>query len=1528
MFSPLTRWYCLLKNHNKGKVIVMSDQAEKNEQEVFRQYQVAREQFRMCITAIMDPIESRLSEFPENAFSELFTDNVALDEARKYAEEAQIALQRISRLVTEAAYDGIEVETTAPLQELLEQTKLKLALAWTLNHPELYDAIDKAQAWRKSHEPDGVFQELLQQANIRLGAVSSAAAVVGSIEQRTEALQEFMALLNEMDNAPINDLREIKKSFDDILMMNQQLQKYQVTEIRDERDVQSGYRRLPELTKQREDIREIVRNVIRGFLDKINRFIVHGPKVAADWFEPIKLFQDYLHVENDALQLGEIEDTRRKIEENCNKWELAEEKLLEAVSLLDTNQLDTTDTKKSLWYVCDLVKAAEEIYPEHTRIDEKAASCISKIEAVMATDISKWHKWCLENLANQERTLVSETDWKGLWLQTTDLPAWLVEEQHNMAMWQQHVECFKQNLEIHLGSAAVKRHVHTIEEASSRLEDAIQPKLAWQNELVKKRSSIRSFIDRIQDLIRKGSKGSKEEKASLYQKAEDLYQNYIQQHSDWREDVELSKVNDLLLAYQGKSQIIKKACLAYKSGQWSECISTCKSYFQGQPNPSVMVLDDHIATAYLATRLQSGVEETLSDVEIEETAQILLQLATVMRAAQEIERCYPQALFAQIGHFLQEIETYGQGECPIVYERKGNIKAGDQNEIIKFDIIQQEYRDRLEYGNTHYQQGSTINHLAKILLEEGRKLLASPSSESTWLVKVQNNLNSLKALDTEKASLWVGDIHNQLKALSFQFLGQLAAYLSKLTVTIDQCAAEEVEQAFNFLQTARHFQLYEQLRLADRRTVIYHYYLNLEQRFSGQFQSIAKNWRRAVEEFPDHDDILQKFRSVIREWWLHELDQVLLKAVQDEEQFTTLGHLFDQNSELYPDLFGDVQTLAGYAVKTRLDAYAEEIKVRRASMAIMQEANQNLAIRVDNLPLVLNDLRDASNKLKRPELDEKIKALASDFTEDEVKKAKDYEYHDQRIKAVEHYLRAFSLASWEKSGFWLERPETKTDVLAYWEKLSNDIDDFHELEGDIFLRHANARQLMVCLEELRACTQSRSTKSITWIPQPQINKAFDVLSKKIELLEWGVDTIYQFSPSGNLWKAAVTPALLRKIASNETASFNSVISSWNQLERYLKGLKSRFGNDHFQVAELDIWLERFKEAVNALYIGVGTLREDLRTTEDYDACLEICRKINDSTLLLIDWEPQYYELWQSWFSIDLNGEITYYYPTLASVYESLKFTHGEISLPYFLEADAFNAWHRDLITYVMSDLRIETTYSFDEDRFTLYQANHPELQQVLRSELEQGVIFLGRFLVLAYMDKSFWNKESKSFDQKLKASRELKEFLVNDNYNKLNALRTSEFCDMLESWISYLNDLVKKGMPISESSQNAKVKVAQAVLIGSNNVEDGELKKMKETLRQRVDYLDIIEINAVNKFFDDLNNVNRTKLTGEALDNVTTLKGFYAYSPLEPAVLELFKKMDVAAEKMMEIDSQFNTNFKSLHEFFDYCEGVVQKEVL
>lgn len=764
----------------------MSDHAETSRLEVLRQYQAAREQFRLCIAAILDPIEVRLNEFPENAFTELYTDNVALDEALAKSKEADGILTRLKRLVTQAAYHRIEVEPVETLDGQCEQINLKLELAWALNQRELRSAIEKAQSWMKSHPVDGIFQVLLEQANTRLKKVASAAALVNSTEQRAEALQELMASLNEMDSAPIGDLLEIKKSFDDILEMNQSLQRYQVTEILDERDIddqgKAKYRTLPELSKQREDIRETVRTVIKVFSDKVDRFIVHDPKVAADWFMPIKLFQEYLHPEQDAGQLAENEVMCSTIEQNCGKWDQAEALLTQVDSLLDPARLPTTSQDKTLWDVCDLVRSAEENYSYHIGIDKRAATCILKIEEVMAREMSRWQEGCEVNLAKEESGLVCEPDWDGEWLQTANLPAWLTSDQKVLAVWQQQIDGFQQNLELHLGLAA-QRQLELIEEAVGRLMECFQKQQTWQNILVEKRLSIRAFIIQVQELIQQGSQDHQQ---GLYQEAQNLYLDYVSQHAEWRADVELEKVKQLLEDFLSDSQKLKNACLAYLAGQWSECITDCHSYSKSLP---ILPLGAHIRPANWLSQLQNGQDETIPATEIDEVARILLQLANVMLAAQEIERCYSEALYAAMGPHLDNIELFGQGESPLVAERKTQIQ---------FDTCKQEYHARLAFGDNHYLPEGSINQQANVILVESKKLLAAPASEAAWLADVQRTLSNLVSLDPEQASLWVGDIRNWQVALSNQFVRELDPYLSKMAATISQQITQDVEQAFGF----------------------------------------------------------------------------------------------------------------------------------------------------------------------------------------------------------------------------------------------------------------------------------------------------------------------------------------------------------------------------------------------------------------------------------------------------------------------------------------------------------------------------------------------------------------------------------------------------------------------------------------------------------------------------------------------------------------------------------------------------------
>lgn len=1473
-------------------------------QAILNQYNAALEGFNHCIENVLSPIEERLQENPNNAFSEVWTDPILRDASTAQCLEAKRLIERIDEMVSNAADEVIHLAPVSEQERLLKLTNLKRQLAWSLDIEELKQAREFASTLLNEGGGDGTLQVLYEHATKRAENIIQEELQVASGPERRKQLEDLIAGLNALDDVPIDLLSEFSQVFDSILNLNRKFQRFNINSILNERVAgELTTMGLPEYAKESDKIRNTAIQAINVFIEKSDRFAVHHPATAQEWFEPVKLFEKFLDPAKDAVVIARIRDTEQRNADNWASWQQADSLLKKVDTLLAISDEDRPWEEQSFWKACQAVQLAEQVYKDHIDIDDAAGRCIAGVVRVMRGSMAARRKECERQWTLNEDRLICLPDWEEQWLKNSDLPTWLKYDQQTLDTWFERIATLKQTLEQKLGKDCAARHEQRINEVVGEITDRYQQDARLLEEIVDRRKTIRGFIARIQDFIRQGNEQGDQ---GLYQEAERQYRLFLGQRPDWRADAELQETSKLLLGYLNDSQIMKKACAAYREANWKECITDCEPMVS---QDTIRPLEQEVDAAYVSARLQSGLNESLVADDMNEFARVLLQLAYVHQAAIEIERCARGEFYAEMGPYLKQIETYGQGQSPIVTVKK---------EAIHFEDYRADYFTRKAFGDNNYLEGGTINELSIRYADEYERLVSSTETSATWLSSAQASLNHYANLDPLKQSLWVGDAHESQKELGNLFRKHLESYLASLAGSTLAPVPSTVEQAFSFLQTARRYGYYYHFNVPTRRWVTYQYYLGQEEKYVRDYAKICANWRAAVVDFSDDEEIVWMFRSVSWKWWLAELDQALLDLAAGKDVANKVADLFSKNTGYLPDLFSPVTAQNGSVVKPELDQFHAEIIVRQESLKQMQQADTDLAANPDSLPVVLRELRDAMKELNRAELDVKSSSLAAAFTKREVAIANGLVKKGYPVDAIEHYLRAYALQQWDGAQKWLETGQDY--IRLYWRKLQEEINQFNEKEGSIYERHEAALQYSIRLEELRKCNFCFSTNQ-TFPPRAEMDAVTTKLIEKTHLLNLGVTNLNRFLPSGKEWRLAVNPKERSMV----------VMSSWGQLENYLNFLKSRFGADHQQVMPLSELVMSMKDNVTALYEGVDTLRQLLKETEQYGYCLATCRKINDSVDLLCALEHQYCDLWAGWLcndqqkQLELKDSSICFYPDQTAVYKEWKFKHENRELPYYHDGSAFKDWCEGLLTYTLTlgrgdyENQFQQTYQFNDELFFLYLSRNAGLIGSLRQDAKSGEIFLGNFLELAYVDKKTWEKYDQQFDARRKQYVDLNGWLAIQNENKITALRSRAYADRLKAWIFELQSLLNEDQPIAESAQKTRIKIAQAVRSGDQVVDTGELNHLLSSVNKQIELICSKEEMQVARFYASVDEVNRSKVSDNVLDNITALKRLYEDGAVPNDQQARFDNLEIPID---QVESVYREKYKPRHDFFEYVELV------
>lgn len=1490
----------------------MTETGTNGSQTILSQYNAALEEYNHCIETVLSPIAERLQNQPKNAFSEAWTDPIFRDDSLAQCQEAKRLIKQIDKLVTRAVDEGIQLAPVSELEHQQMLTDLKRRLAWSLDTEELKTALEEASTELTKGSGDGTLQVLYEQATNRAVALKGEMAEVASSEQRSKELEDFMASLSTLDQADIEQLSEFSQIFGNILELNKKFHRFDVNKILAERIAGGAATMdLPEYAKESEKIRTSAIHAINGFMEKADQFSIHDPATAQKWFEPVKLFEDFLAEDQDAVFIAGIQDMEHKIADNLARWEKANSLLVDAKALLVDIDEEKAWEEQSFWKACQSVQLAEQAYKDHTGIDDAAKRCITHIVRVTRGSMGARRMECEQQWPVNEGQLVCPPDWEEHWLKNNDLPSWLKNDQQTLDAWFTRIAALKQTLETKLGNDCADRHESQINEEVSEIMDLYMQDARVLKEIVDRRKTIRGFIIQIQTSIRQGDKQGDQ---GLYQEAEKHYQQFLNQHQEWRTDVELLETSKQLLGFLSASQILKKACAAYRDGNWKECITDCETMVS---QDKIRPLGPEVNVAYVSDRLQNGLNESLVAADVNEFARVLLQLAYVHQAAVEIDRCAVGEFFAEMDPYLKQIKTYGQGQSPIVIGEK---------EAVLFDDRKADYSTRETFGDNNILEGGTINELAIRYADDFTKVINTSATSAEWLSSAQMNLDHYANLDPLKQSLWVGDAREHQKELSNLFRKRLEPYLASLASSTPVPVHTTVEQAFSFLQTARRYGFYYQFSVSTRRWVTFNYFLGLEEKYAGDYPKICANWRAAVEDFSEDEGIVRKFRSVAWTWWLAELDAALLEMANGKDANKKLADLFNQNTGYLPDLFSPVIARNGSQVKSELDRYHDEIQRRQASQEAMHVADTDLATNPDSLAVVLRELEDAKKELNRAELDVKASNLAANFTKRELAIADGLVKKSQPVDAVEHYLRAYALKHWDGAQKWLENAQDH--IRLYWQKLQDAINQFNEKEGSIYEKREAALQYSIRLEELRKCNISFTPNQVpkqVFPPTAQMNAVSNTLLGKAHLLDLGTTNLNRFLPSEKEWRGAANPKE-RNIV---------VKSSWMQLENYLDFLKSRFGANHQQVKPLSELVTSMKDNVTSLYEGVEALRQLFEETEEYGACLATCRKINDSVDHLCELEPQYHDLWAGWLSPEeqkkeeIKTSFYHFYTDHTAVYGEWKFRHGKRELPYYLLGPAFVNWRENLLTYSSTpqtknfENQFEHTYQFHDEQFFLFISENQGLINSLRIDAKSGDIFLGNFLVLAYMDKKTWEKQGKQYDARRKQYLDLDNWFSHQEKNKITEMRSEVYAMRLCAWIRELQSLLKEDQPIAESAQKIRIKIAQAVRFGDNLVDTGELNQLLDSVEERIAMICSREETGVNRFYASLDEVNRSKVSDDVLNNITDLKRLYAYSEVKEDQRKIFDNLEIAID---QVEANYRANYKSRYDFFAYVEAVAQGE--
>ncbi len=1471
-------------------------------QAILSQYSDAIQRINALIEEVLHPIKERLQNQSDSAFTETSSDPIVLQKSKDHYEEARQRIERIDSLLLEAADEGLHLEPVDGLKRQVKLTQLKLLLAWSLDLEELKWACQEGTTVLNQDGGDGTLQVLVVQAGNRSEKLHQEVKQVGSGEERRNQLDNFIAGLQALEQVPVELMSEYSQAFYSILELNKKFHRHEINKILNERAAgEMVIMELPEFTHEAAKIRNTAIRTIREFIKKSNNFINHDPVTAEMWFEPVYLFQKFLvqdkNAENNDLDLiNEISKQEDKIQENLLHWQKADEYLREAKGLCEVDDGEKPWEKRAFWLACQSVKQADQEYKDHPGIDEAAKHCINSIIFVMRSGMGERRKECEKQWGAKEKQLVSSPDWEDRWLINSDLPAWLKDDEQTLKVWLGRIESLQSTLKDHLGEKYTDLHLLTIDNGVQTLMERYILDNKNLETIVNRRRSIRKFIVKIQDFIRQGG----EQNQGLYQEAEQRYEKFLSQHPYLKEDVELGATSELLRSYLSESQILKIACEAYRGKRWDECISNYKEKY---PQNMIRPLGKNVDEEYVNARLKSGFDETLVALDVSEFARVLFQLAYVHWACIEVMSCAQAGFYAKMGEHLNQVEFYGQGDSPIVSKLK--IEA-------KFDERKAEFEERKAFGDHNYLNGETVNDLAIRYATEYHRLVKSDETGAAWIDAAQANLDHYADLDPQKQSLWVGDARENQKELANLFFKRLQPYLAALVGTAPALVSTTLEQAFSFLQTARRYGYYYHLNVSTRRWITYQYYLLQENRFVGYYPKICAKWREAVVDFPDDEEIVQKFREVCWNWWLAELDRALNDFAAGKTDATLVEYLLNKNADYLPDLFNPVKAQSGLMVNSELDQFHTEIVTRRESLKKIQQADSDLRINPASLPVVLRQLREAKERLGRAELVTKEKTVAESFTQGELELADGLVRDNKAIDAVEHYLRVIALGFWPGANDWVDTH--RNDIRNYCANFEKKIQGFDPKVGSIFEQQEAVQQLSICVEEICTCSQKYATNRVF----PSISHMDTItngLNQHVRLLKLGIENLNRFNPNAKEWCQAVNPDERRQV----------VINSWSKLDDYLTFLKAQFGEDHQQISLLAESETKCKYFVTMLFDGIATLSDLFNTTENYASCIAHCRQINDSVDSLCAEEPRYHNLWSDWLGKDQNVEFYNYYPDPSSVYKKLKFAKGkELELPYYHSDELFKNWCSEIKKFVIVNdpnphNLFQSPYQFDEEHFNLHISQNGEYIHDLRQNVEDENAFLGYYLVLAYWDTLTWKEHDKQFNSHSTKYQQMREWLCNQDHIKITEVRCVAYVDKLNAWIMELENIIQ-GQPIPRGAQDIKTRIAQAIRSGNGPVTPGMLKVLVTEVNGQREAISSKEGVLIVNFYGHIKEINFGEVSEEVLNTVTSLKRFYEHVSVPPYQTTLFQELKI---DISSVDLNFHHHHDTKYNFFIYVEDLL-----
>lgn len=1451
-------------------------------------------EFQNACEGIEREISKKLQSIPDYfAHLENTLEQDRLDMERR-CEHAASLLSEMAQCVTDAATEGYELGDLSTQRRELQRLRLAVDLGWAVNKgndQSLRKAIELAQS--SEYESDGLIRSvLLPQALERQNQIREGGIVIGSLEQRTQQIEQLLSQLSKADEKeiPLEDLQDFKDLLKKVLDLNQKFSLAGIKQIQDEAQAGNIYRSLKPYVEQHREIQKIAEDIISQFLDKASQYVEHDPLTAQYYFTVVNRFKEFIDPNNSVL-IFNIQELQSQINKNCENWKKVDD-LLEEINTL----LSKINTYEECWAVFEKLGEAIEVYPKHTRIEGVKEICVRKAGDQLLREIAAHKEAIEENFQQSERKLVN-TFWSNHFLENPQsLPNWLVEAQETAKKLSEEVNVFGKYVSKYL-KEQVENQQKLIQDYSTRFTERLEKLDQFIREFIEKRQIIRRMVTNVQEIIQQSDDETRIERATT------VYRKFLDTYPDYQNDPEVLEIAELIRAHSSDTDLLKNACLSYKKGQWEECIRYCQKVTQIEMKES---LSEEVDEGFVNKHLRLGIEKKLDLDATREFAGILMVLAKVHRLSEQISQAVEKKFYDELEELLRNFNRYARSSSPYLEDIKDKIS---------FETYYQDFLERKRWGEREIIQGQKLNRLVKQLFyNDYPRLQETIKPDVEWLKQAKEFLDTLMEIGEQSESLWVGKLALMKHDIGEKYCEQLNEHLKRLNSRLQEVPKEIIQQAYEFLQTAKHSDFYIKIKNEARYQMVYRLITIKEQENPENYRDIINYWRNAVREFPTDSKVFEQFNKKCWEGWLFEIDKSLREIAKEYDPSIEerMNKLFDKDFEEFPFLFAPIEIPGTYPLHPKLQEYHEEIKLRKESWEIIRRAEKEVRKDPSQLPMILNLLRQQYKRLNRQEIDLKIKALSEEFIRIELRTGDDCMARNDPLRAVEHYIRARSLGEWQGWEDWLK--QNRNYVQEYWRRLKDEIKQLNSFERLVEERYSEIQELQIRLDEVKKCELHIIASS------NEIKELEDSLTKEERKWREAKDIFRKFRPDDDAWKKAFNPPGFE----NTRLMKDSVLILGN----YFQALGNYISSQHYQVDALGKFFNVFKSAIESLCNSVDLLRLNLEETEDYRSCLQSCSQIVDAVNILCTNEENYFESWRSWTREEIK--LQRYYATPEDVYERLpEFPYKRSrKFSYYVEGKEFEEWLEWQQHYIERKSKQQgIEYNLNEENTKIYLVQHrDEINNLRQSILDKNNetscsnIPLGSFLLVAYDEKLRWEARKKDFDNKKKIYLNFYDWLRDREPSAFLYLTTLQIIKKLEEWIEKtLREYVNEGNLVVETAQKYRQELVLAIRVGKDYVADGELQRLLKELQQKYDEMQNEEKRLLEKYDRLQKSINLGLLDGDTEETLEKLQSFYDDEESDEIWDEL-ETIDVHKDQINELYRAY----ERYKRFFNYVRECVK----